>query len=30
MGIFIMNEVMDEVDYRPGRPNVLKLVKRLT
>jgi serine/threonine-protein kinase RsbW len=30
MGIFIMNEVMDEVDYRPGRPNVLTLVKRLT
>jgi serine/threonine-protein kinase RsbW len=34
MGIFIMNGVMDEVVYRPGkpggRPNVLKLVKRLT
>jgi serine/threonine-protein kinase RsbW len=30
MGIFIMNEVMDEVDYRPGKPNVLTLVKRLT
>lgn len=30
MGIFIMNKVMDEVVYRPGRPNVLKLVKRLT
>ena len=30
MGLYIMNEVMDEVDYRPGRPNVLKLVKRLT
>jgi serine/threonine-protein kinase RsbW len=30
MGIFIMNGVMDEVNYRAGRPNVLKLVKRLT
>jgi serine/threonine-protein kinase RsbW len=30
MGVFIMNGVMDEVVYRPGRPNVLKLVKRLT
>jgi serine/threonine-protein kinase RsbW len=30
MGIFIMTGVMDEVVYRPGRPNVLKLVKRLT
>jgi serine/threonine-protein kinase RsbW len=30
MGIFIMNGVMDEVVYRPGRPNVLTLVKRLT
>jgi serine/threonine-protein kinase RsbW len=30
MGLYIMNEVMDEVDYRPGSPNVLTLVKRLT
>ena len=30
MGTFIMNRLMDEVDYRPGSPNVLKLVKRLT
>ena len=30
MGIFIMNGLMDEIDYRPGRPNILRLVKRLT
>jgi serine/threonine-protein kinase RsbW len=29
MGIFIMNRLMDEVHYHPGRPNILKLVKRL-
>jgi serine/threonine-protein kinase RsbW len=28
MGLFIMNACMDEVDYRPGPPNVLRLVKR--
>ncbi|AKT37777.1 ATP-binding protein [Chondromyces crocatus] len=27
MGLFIMNSFMDEVDYRPGNPNVLRLVK---
>lgn len=30
MGAFIMNTLMDEIEYRPGRPNVLTLVKRLT
>jgi serine/threonine-protein kinase RsbW len=30
MGAFIMQGLMDEIDYRPGRPNVLTLVKRLT
>lgn len=28
MGLFIINSFMDEVDYRPGRPNVLRLAKR--
>jgi serine/threonine-protein kinase RsbW len=28
MGLFIMNSFMDEVDYRPGTPNVLRLAKR--
>jgi len=28
MGLFIITSFMDEVDYRPGRPNVLRLVKR--
>jgi serine/threonine-protein kinase RsbW len=27
MGLFIMSQCMDEVDYRPGPPNVLRLVK---
>ena len=27
MGVFIMRTCMDEVDYRPGPPNVLRLVK---
>lgn len=27
MGLFIMASCMDEVDYRPGPPNVLRLVK---
>lgn len=27
MGLFIMNACMDEVDYRPGPPNVLRLIK---
>ena len=27
MGVFIMRSCMDEVDYRPGPPNVLRLVK---
>jgi serine/threonine-protein kinase RsbW len=27
MGLFIMKSCMDEVDYRPGPPNVLRLVK---
>ena len=27
MGFFIMTRFMDEVDYRPGPPNVLRLVK---
>jgi serine/threonine-protein kinase RsbW len=30
MGVFILTHMMDEIDYRPGRPNVLRLVKRLT
>jgi serine/threonine-protein kinase RsbW len=28
MGLFIMRSFMDEVDYRPGPPNVLRLKKR--
>jgi len=28
MGIFIMRSFMDEVAYKPGPPNVLRLVKR--
>lgn len=28
MGLFIMASSMDEVDYRPGPPNVLRLMKR--
>jgi serine/threonine-protein kinase RsbW len=28
MGLFIMHSFMDEVDYRPGSPNVLRLAKR--
>jgi serine/threonine-protein kinase RsbW len=28
MGLFIMHSFMDEVEYRPGSPNVLRLVKR--
>jgi len=28
MGWFIMTSCMDEIDYRPGPPNVLRLVKR--
>lgn len=28
MGLFIIKSFMDEVDYRPGSPNVLRLVKR--
>jgi serine/threonine-protein kinase RsbW len=27
MGVFIMRSCMDEIDYRPGPPNVLRLVK---
>jgi serine/threonine-protein kinase RsbW len=27
MGLFIMRSCMDQVDYRPGPPNVLRLVK---
>jgi serine/threonine-protein kinase RsbW len=30
LGVFIMSKMMDRVEYRPGRPNVLRLVKRLT
>jgi serine/threonine-protein kinase RsbW len=30
MGAFIIQGLMDEIHYRPGRPNVLTLVKRLT
>src|SRR5262245_43618328 len=29
LGIFIMRSCVDAVDYRAGRPNVLKLVKRV-
>jgi serine/threonine-protein kinase RsbW len=29
LGIFIMRSLMDEVSYRPGRPNVLTLSKRI-
>lgn len=29
LGVFIISSFMDHVDYAPGRPNVLKLVKRL-
>jgi serine/threonine-protein kinase RsbW len=29
MGLFIMRSCMDQVDYRPGPPNVLRLVKLL-
>ncbi len=29
MGVFIISSMMDEVEYRPGHPNVLRLVKRL-
>jgi anti-sigma regulatory factor (Ser/Thr protein kinase) len=28
MGLFIIKSCMDEVDYRPGPPNVLRLTKR--
>jgi serine/threonine-protein kinase RsbW len=28
MGLFIINSFMDEVDYRPGKPNILRLAKR--
>lgn len=28
MGLFIMRSFMDEVDYLPGAPNVLRMVKR--
>jgi len=28
MGLFIIKSAMDEVDYRPGPPNVLRLTKR--
>jgi len=28
MGLFIINSFMDEVDYSPGKPNVLRLAKR--
>lgn len=27
MGLFIMTRCMDEIDYQPGPPNVLRLVK---
>ena len=30
MGAFIIQGLMDEIHYRPGHPNVLTLVKRLT
>jgi serine/threonine-protein kinase RsbW len=29
MGVFIMRSFMDEVAYRPGRPNVLTMSKRI-
>jgi serine/threonine-protein kinase RsbW len=29
LGIFIMRSFVDQVDYCPGRPNVLKLMKRV-
>jgi serine/threonine-protein kinase RsbW len=29
MGVFIMRSFMDEVAYRPGRPNVLTMTKRM-
>ncbi len=29
LGIFIMRSFVDEVDYSPGRPNILKLTKRV-
>jgi serine/threonine-protein kinase RsbW len=29
LGIFIMRSFVDEVDYSPGRPNILKLMKRV-
>jgi serine/threonine-protein kinase RsbW len=28
MGLFIIKSLMDEVEYRPGNPNVLSLCKR--
>lgn len=28
MGLFMMHSLVDEVDYRPGSPNVLSLTKR--
>jgi anti-sigma regulatory factor (Ser/Thr protein kinase) len=30
MGLFIMRSFMSEIDYRPGRPNVLTMVKYLS
>jgi serine/threonine-protein kinase RsbW len=30
MGVFIMSRFVDEVSYRPGCPNLLRLVKHLT
>jgi len=30
MGLYIMKQFMDEVTYRPGKPNVLLMHKRLT
>ena len=29
MGLFIMRSFMDLVEYRPGPPNILRLVKRI-
>ncbi len=29
LGIYIMRSFVDEVDYSPGRPNILKLMKRV-
>ena len=29
LGVFIMRSLMDDVTYRPGRPNVLSLLKRI-